>query len=509
MEDVLLPLALGLGAYVALVIAVGALATRRSARSPEEYFLAGRGLGTPVLFMALFGTNCTAFVLVGIPGLAYRGGIGVFGLNAPIIALGIPLSFWAIGVPARRMARRLGALTPAELYAARLGSRAVGLVLFAVFTVYTIPYMVTAVDGAALAVEHVSEGRVPALWGGAGTLAVALLYTSLGGMRATAWTNVVQGALFLGFMVFALFAVPRSMGGFAAAMEKVRDASPALLARGEGGLYEPRAYASWSLAIAGTVIAFPHMLVRLFAAKDEVTLQRICKLYPPALALLWLPAVLIGVWGAAEVPGLEVQDEVFYRMVLLHLPPVAAAAGFLAVLAAVMSTLDAQLLTLGSMLTRDVLDPLRGPAAPERDVHYGRLFGALIALVVFLLWRAGWDTIFGVASIAFSGYVTLVPVLLLGARWRRFNAAGAIASVVAGNAVLLAALAGSPTLAGAATRPAWLGFLPVAWGFAAAFVAAVAIALVTSPPDPERTARAFGAGPPPPPLAHCAVPDPR
>ena len=63
--------AVALAAYVLLVLAVGWFATRRASASSEEYFLAGRGLGTLVLFMALFGTNCTAFVLVGIPGQAW------------------------------------------------------------------------------------------------------------------------------------------------------------------------------------------------------------------------------------------------------------------------------------------------------------------------------------------------------------------------------------------------------------------------------------------------------
>ena len=107
---------IALVAYVALVLGVGIMATRRAGSSSEVYFLAGRGLGTLVLFMALFGTNCTAFVLVGIPGQAYHDGLGVFSINAPIIALGIPLTFWAIGSPARRLARELGAMTPAELY---------------------------------------------------------------------------------------------------------------------------------------------------------------------------------------------------------------------------------------------------------------------------------------------------------------------------------------------------------------------------------------------------------
>ena len=70
--------AVALSVYVLLLLGVGLLATRRASSSSEEYFLAGRGLGTLVLFMALFGTNCTAFVLVGIPGQAYHDGIGVF-----------------------------------------------------------------------------------------------------------------------------------------------------------------------------------------------------------------------------------------------------------------------------------------------------------------------------------------------------------------------------------------------------------------------------------------------
>ena len=90
--------------YVALVLIVGVLANRTGggdAGSPEDDFLAGRGLGAVVLFMAQFGTNAPAVVLVGIPGKTYHGGIATFGLNAPVVALGVPLTFWLVGSPAR------------------------------------------------------------------------------------------------------------------------------------------------------------------------------------------------------------------------------------------------------------------------------------------------------------------------------------------------------------------------------------------------------------------------
>lgn len=481
--------------YVAAVLAVGIAATRRATSSPKEYFLAGRGLGTLVLFMALFGTNATAFVLVGVPGLSYRLGIGVFGLNAPIVALGIPLTFWAIGVPARRIARRLGALTPAELYARRLDSRAVGYMLFAVFAVYTLPYMVTAVKGAAITLERVTDGAVSELAGGTGVLLVALLYTSLGGMRATAWTNVLQGTLFLGFMIAAFFMIGASVGegdGLRGAMQKVARHDEALLVRGEGGMFAPAAFASWGLAISLTVIAFPHMLVRLVAADSERSIRNICRIYPGAMILLWVPAVMLGVWGAAEFPGLTGADvdTIFARMVGAHLPGWLASLGFLAVLAAVMSTLDAQILTLGSMLKRDVLDAL-WPGRRGGDVAQGRLLGIAIAAATFAIWRLSDESIFDIASVAFSGYVTLVPVLFLGVRWRRFNAPGALLSIALGNAVYFASLWDAGGLA-SARAASWLGCLPVVWGLAAAAAGAVAGTLLTRPTDPSVAARALG-----------------
>lgn len=479
-----------LAVYVVAVLAVGALATRRSSQSAREYFLAGGSLGTVVLFMALFGTNTTPFVLIGIPGIAYHQGVGIFGVNAPIVALGIPLTFWAIGSPARRMGARLGAMTPAELFSRRFESRALGLILFAFFSLYTLPYMVTAVVGAAKTLEVVTEGAIPSIAGGVGVLLVALVYTSFGGMRATAWTNVLQGTLFLGFMVAVFFLVPRAMGGLEAASARVRETEPKLLELGSGGIFEPRAFASWGLAISLTVIAFPHMLVRLMAADSERSLKNICRGYPIALALLWVPAVMLGVWGAALVPGLvgKESDKIFAEVITQTMPPWLSAIGFLAVIAAVMSTLDAQILTLGSMVTRDVLKTAEGNE--KRDVAITRASGVVIALLVFAWWQLGGASIFDIAAIAFSGYVTLAPTLFFGVRWRRFTTAGAVSSILVGNGVYALALLATDWNARA---PSWLGFLPVFWALLGAIAAGLVVSLATTPQSASSLTRAFGA----------------
>ncbi len=474
-----------LGVYAAVVLGIGLVAARRPSRSPEDYFLAGRTLGTLVLFMALFGTNCTAFVLVGIPGQAYADGIGIFGLNAPIVALGIPLTFWIIGSPARRMALRLGALTPAELYARRFERPWVGVLFFAVFTLYTVPYIVLAVKGTTITVEVISKGAIEPWMSALGVIALTAAYTAVGGMRATAWTNVLQGALFLGFMIGAFFLMSSSLGGLGEAMAAV---DPARLVIVREGLFTPRAWTSWSLVITLTVIAFPHMFVRLMAAEGGGAIRGACRIYPLALVALWLPAVLIGVWGSAAFPGLERPDAIFSLMAAEHLPAWMAPLSAVVVLAALMSTLDAQVLTLSSMLVRDVLDkllPSRDAASgAARDVRAGRLFGLLIAAVVFVLTLTWGESVFGLAAFSFSGYVTLAPALFLGVRWRRCTAAGLGASIAVANLVFWAGHFEWMPLA---------GFLPVFWAFVAGSAAGVGVSLASRPQDRSALARAFGA----------------
>lgn len=495
------PFGTGLLIYAAAVLTVGLLAARkRRDGGAEEYFLAGRGLGTLVLFMALFGTNATPFVLMGVPGQAYRDGLGIFSLNAPIVALGIPLSFWAIGAPARRRARELGALTPAELYSRALGSPWVGRLLVLFFTAYTLPYMVTSIRGAAVALEIGSGGTLDSRWGAIGVLALAVLYTSLGGMRATAWTNVLQGFLFLSFMVVGGVLFARGVGAEGAAetasisgaMQRLAAERPDLLSIGAGGLFAPKAWASWGLAISLTVVAFPHMFARLLAADSDRSLKRICLLYPGALALLWVPAVCIGAWGALAFPGLEgrASDGIFPLMVERFLPPTWQALGFIAVLAAVMSTLDAMLLTLGSMVTRDLLPrPADQAAAERRDVVLGRWLSLGFAVLVYLLWRFAPQSIYALASVAFSGYVCLVPTLLLGVRWRRFDARAGIGSLLVGNGVYFAALASGDGLS-AAMQPGWGGFLPVVWGCGAGLAAGLLLGSLGPRANAKATAAA-------------------
>ncbi len=461
--------------FLAVTLLIGFVAYRRTTHSAEDYFLGSRKARTLVLFMALFGTNVTPFVLLGIPGVAYHQGIAEFGRNAAIVGLGIPLTFYLIGYPAYLAARKIGAITPAELYRKRLGSHAVGVVLFLAYLIYTLPYMVTAVLGAGIAASVLTGGAVPIAAGAALVLVITLIYTSLGGMRATMWTNVFQGSVFMALILIMFFVISHDLGGFTDATAAVAEVAPQLLVKGDIPAYAPGPWGSWGVAISLTVIGFPHILVRLFAAKDVHTLKSVCRYYPVMLLILWLPAVAIGVWGAAEFPGLigKQSDRIFPLMVEHHFGPALQGVALAGVLAAVMSTLDAQGLTLSSMLTRDVLRRYIPSMSSAREIILSRVFLVVLCLIVYaiVLWRPA--SIFDIAKFAFSGYVTLVPTLYLGLHWQRFSAAGAIASIAAGNLVLSLGFAG--------LLPAFAGLLPVVYGLLAAIVMGVGVSMFTNP----------------------------
>jgi Na+/proline symporter len=154
-----------------------------------------------------------------------------------------------------------------------------------------------------------------------------------------------------------------------------------------------------------------------------------------------------------------------------------------------MSTLDAQILTLSSMLVRDVLGPLSAKGEKSsgieeaQQVRAGRWFGLFLAIALFALSMMWGQSVFQIAAFAFSGYVMLVPTLFFGVRWRRFTARAAISSIVVGNFVLFAGTAGHFPL---------FGFLPVFWGLVAATLTALVVTHFDEAPTPESLERAFG-----------------
>ena len=355
---------------------------RRSRQSDaEDYFLAGRSLGPSVFLLSLFGTNMTAFSILGASGHAFSNGIVTFGLMASSSALIIPVSLLSIGTRLWALGKRYGFMTPVQMFRDRWECGHIGTVIFVVQAALLVPYIIIGVMGGGTTLEAVSGGLVPFWLGGAIVALVVMGYVFFGGMRGTAWVNALQTVLFLVFGAIAVSGDRRRHGRIPR-----RDRIAARLAV-DGAAADARAHLA---ALFLQLHVHPAVVDRLSAHRhllsDGAPLGHFKKtviLYPICMLAIWLPSVFLGVVAnaATDVPAIEAKlearaelatqagarppdarpvcaaqaagDDVILRLMEGYAPLWLAALLGAGVMAAVMAS-DSQILALSTMFTEDV-----------------------------------------------------------------------------------------------------------------------------------------------------------
>jgi SSS family solute:Na+ symporter len=224
----------------------------------EDYFLASRSLGPFVFLMSLFGTNMTAFAILGSSGHAFANGMVTFPLMASSSALVIPLTLFLVGTRVWALGKRFGFITPVQLFRDRWETSHVGTVIFAVQAALLVPYIIIGVMGGGTTLAAVSGGRIPYWLGGALVALVVMSYVFFGGMRGTAWVNTFQTTLFLVFGGIALGVIGWGMGGFSSAVEALAASPQSFLLTRER--VSPLYYLSYTF-IPLSSIAFPHITI--------------------------------------------------------------------------------------------------------------------------------------------------------------------------------------------------------------------------------------------------------
>jgi solute:Na+ symporter, SSS family len=470
--------------YFLFILGIGYISYRKTDTTIEDYFMADRQFGTLVLLMAVFATNMTAFIMIGMPGKAYHVGIGVFGWGI-IFCCTYPVFFYFLGYRGWLLGKKYGYMTPCELFSDRYESDGVNLIMFILLIYYTIPYLVLGVIGGALAFSSMTQGAVPYWLGALIITCIVFAYTFLGGMRGTAWTNAIQGFVFIVAAWTAVILIAQSMGGFEAATQKVLSAKPELMKRTGFPVFSFKNWFSFMLVIQCGV-AFPHLWIRLLTGKSHVTMQRMNLLYPIAGVLFWLPCIIVGVWGAAMIPGLagKASDTIFPQMVAKFTNPLVAGLILAGIFAAVMSSLDAMILTVSTMFIRDILSKYRPQSVQGREVVSGRLFVAVISIITYLLALMRPGSIVGIAAYAFSGYVLFIPVMIAGLFWKKSTRHGVMAAMLSGTGALLLFQFGNIPSSFS------FGFMPIVPCLILTTGVLILVSLFTAPPS-EKTLHKF------------------
>lgn len=479
-----------LALYMVVVLGVGAAASRVLGATGEDYFLATRSIGPFVLLMSLFGTHMTSFALLGSAGQAYHTGIGVFGLMASGSALVVPLVFFLLGTRAWWAGKRHGYVTQVQLFRDRWDSDALGMLLFALLVVLVIPYLLIGVLGGSITLYQLTGGAVPEWAGGLAICGVVLVYVTFGGLRGTAWVNTFQTLVFMTLGAVTVAVIFGRMGGLGAIMERVQAAAPQLLIRGD--LQDRVRWITYAL-VPLSVAMFPHMFMHWLSARRARSFRLVMVAYPLCIAVVWLPPVLLGMAGQLDFPGLVggQSNAILVQMIGLYAPGVLAGLLGAGVFAAVMSSLDSQVLALSTMFTEDVVRHYGydDRMSDRQQILSGRLFVVLILGISFALSLVTERSIFDLATWSFTGFAALLPLPVAAFYWRRSTAGGAIAAVLSVAALWTWFLVRGQT--GADVTIGGTGVMPVALMLAASTAAMIAGSLLTQPPAAERVARFF------------------
>jgi SSS family solute:Na+ symporter len=501
--------------YLAVVLYIGIFAFRRSKpadHEAEDYFLAGRSLGPAVFLLSLFGTNMTAFTILGSAGHAFANGIVTFGLMASSSAFVIPLTLFFVGTRMWALGRRHGFITPVQMFRDRWECTHIGTFIFALQAALLVPYIIIGVMGGGTALRAITDGFVPYWLGGAIVALVVMSYVFFGGMRGTAWVNTFQTVLFLSFGAASLVIIGRGVGGFPAAIQALLD-SPATAPLLTRERISPLFFLSYTFIPLST-IAFPHITIFCLTARRMAQFKRTVIFYPLCILAIWLPCVFLGVAANSmhDVPRIERKLEA--RHELATAPPslpdderaalrrMAAGddvvpimleqyaplwlAGILGagIMAAVMAS-DSQILALSTMFAEDVFAFYGGTSRfGERvQVQTGRMFVVMLTVFAYMVALQAPQSIFDLAiQYAFSGYAALSVLLFAALFWKRSTKWGALA-VTAWTAFAVIYTARVP---GAL---AWFGLMPVVPMTLISAALMIVVSLATPKPSAETLER--------------------
>lgn len=433
-----LTIALTFAAYLALMLGIGLFAWRRTT-DLADFVLGGRRLGSWTAALSASASDMSGWLLLGLPGYAYASGLESFWLAAGLLA-GTWLNWRLMAARLRVYSELTGnALTLPEFFARRFRDDS-GL-LRVIAAVFILLFFLFYTSSGLVAGGKLFESvfGLPYVWAVAAGVAAIILYTSVGGFLAVSWTDLVQGLL----MAAALVAVPLMACGEIAGTGPARDAvagiDPTLLqpfTDKEGAALGTVALVSllaWGLGYFGQ----PHILARFQAVRSVREIARARHIAVTWVFLSLTGATLTGLAGIALLdPPLSGADseKVFIHLVNLLFHPVIAGICLAAILAAVMSTADSQLLVASSAFTEDFYRALLRRDAGERElVLTGRLAVLGVALVAFVLAMDPGSKVLDLVAYAWAGFgAAFGPPLLLALYWRRMTRSGALAGIIAG-----------------------------------------------------------------------------
>ncbi|MDD2414686.1 MAG: sodium/proline symporter PutP [Eubacteriaceae bacterium] len=423
-------------AYLGMMLAIG-IKFYSKTESIEGFLLGGRGLGSWVTAFSAQASDMSGWLLMGLPGAIYLGGMPQLWIGIGLF-IGTCLNWKFVAARLRVYTEETNSLTLSTFFKKRfkdptgLTQTISALIILIFFTVYSASGMVAS--GKLFQTMFGIDYTVAVLIGAA----VIVSYTFLGGFLAVCWTDLIQGIL----MVIAITVVPVlsiiHMGGLSTTMDAMasQNLSISLFGGGITGLTIFSA-AAWGLGYFGQ----PHILVRFMGIENIKEIPKSMKIAIVWCLLSLTGAVMVGLLSISLFPGLTggSEETVFILMIRKFFPAWIGGVFLAAILAAIMSTIDSQLLVCSSALTEDLSRFfLKKELSEKQSVVLGRVSVLVIAIIALFIALGNNSTVMGLVSYAWGGFgAAFGPLVLFGLYSKKINWKSALAGMLVGTITVI------------------------------------------------------------------------
>lgn len=428
-------------AYLLFMISIGVLYYKKT-KNLSDYILGGRKLNSWVTALSAQASDMSGWLLLGLPGYAYLSGMESVWLGIGLAA-GTYLNWKFVAKKLRQYTQVAGDSITIPVYfenrfrdkshSLRIISSILILVFFLLYTssglvaggklfntVFEIPYQQALLIGAL----------------------VIITYTFLGGFMAVCWTDFFQGTLMVCAIALVPLAAMKGIGGYDSTVSIIESIDPQLLnpwTALAGGAIPLISNLAWGLGYFG----MPHILVRFMAIEspEKIKQARIIAMVWVIISLIF--AVVVGIVGRAylypEFLGEAGSETIFMVMINNMFTPIIAGILLAAILAAIMSTADSQLLVAASAFTEDIYRIIMRKNAGEKElVWMGRFAVIIISAIAYLIARDPNNSVMGLVSYAWAGFgAAFGPVILFSLFWRNTTRNGALGGMIVGGLTVI------------------------------------------------------------------------
>lgn len=475
--------------YFVLMLALGVYFLKGSrTQGMREYFLGGRKMNPYVTAMSAQASDMSGWLLMGLPGAIVVAGLGQAWIGIGL-AVGSYVSWLIVAKRLRKHSVVSGnSITMSEFFSNRFRDdkgylRIISAVIILFFfTIYVASGFKSS--GVVLSLSIDIDLQIAIIVGAV----ITILYTLMGGYTAVCWADFFQAILMAVCVVVVPLVAIFDMGGIdqvSSALDTagIPEGFTSLLY--DGG--EPITFIAFLSAVAWGLGYFgmPHIVVRYMSIRDpnEIKVARRISLVWIVIALSAVAAVAIvgrAYFAARNVtPGVDFDAEYIFLELskALFVPGLSFVCGvmFAAILAAIMSTVDSQLLVATSSITNDIMAKSKRRQYSDKFLGWvSRGIVVVIAVVALYLALYGSDNIMGLVSYAWAGFGSAFgPLMLLALYWKRMNVQGAMAAMIVGFATVILW----------ETFMDSTGLYSLVPGFIFSMIAGIAVALLTPAPS--------------------------